>query len=45
VKPALKPAQFHIGNPGKRLAKKDPWADFFDSCQPLEPALKAIRSL
>jgi DNA primase len=45
VKPALKPAQFHIGNLGKRLAKKDPWADFFDSRQPLEPALKAIRSL
>jgi len=45
VKPALKPAQFHIGNFGKRLAKKDPWADFFDGRQPLEPALKAIRSL
>ena len=45
VKLSLKPSDFHIGNFAKRLAKKDPWADFFESRQPLEGALKAIRSL
>jgi bifunctional non-homologous end joining protein LigD len=45
VRPTLKPADFHIGNFGKRLAKKDPWADFFDSRQSLAEALKAVRGL
>ena len=45
VKPTLKPSDFHIGNFGKRLAKKDPWADFFESRQPLGEALKAVRTL
>src|SRR5262249_34888704 len=45
VKPALKPAQFHIGNFGKRLAKEDASADVFDRRQPPAPALKPIRSL
>jgi bifunctional non-homologous end joining protein LigD len=45
VKPTLEPSDFHIGNFARRLAKKDPWADFFGNRQPLEGALKAIRSL
>jgi bifunctional non-homologous end joining protein LigD len=45
VKPTLSPADFHMGNFAGRLAKKDPWADFFDSRQSLASALKAVRSL
>lgn len=45
VRPDLKPAAFHIGNFGKRLAKPDPWAKFFSSRQSLTRALKAVRSL
>lgn len=45
VKPALVPADFNLGNFGKRLAKKDPWADFFESRQGLEEALRAVRAI
>jgi bifunctional non-homologous end joining protein LigD len=45
VKPSLKPSDFHIGNFGKRLAGRDPWADFFRSRQSLAKAIKAVRSL
>ena len=45
VRPTLKPADFNIGNFAKRLAKQDPWADFDESRQSLDGALRAIRSL
>jgi bifunctional non-homologous end joining protein LigD len=45
VKPTLKPAAFNLGNFGERLAKNDPWADFYDSRQDITGALKAVRSL
>jgi len=45
VRPTLTPSDFNLGNFGKRLAKKDPWADFFESGQPLADALKAVRRL
>lgn len=45
VRPALKPADFNLGNFQERLQKPDPWADFFAARQPLDPALKALRRL
>lgn len=45
VKPTLAPSDFNIGNFGKRLGKKDPWADFFESRQGLKEALRAVRGL
>jgi bifunctional non-homologous end joining protein LigD len=45
VKPTLTPADFNIASLRKRLGKKDPWADFFRTRQPLEGALKAVRAL
>jgi bifunctional non-homologous end joining protein LigD len=45
VRPALKPADFNLGNFANRLEKPDPWADFFKSRQDLKPALKAVRNL
>jgi bifunctional non-homologous end joining protein LigD len=45
VKPTLKPAAFNLGNFSERLAKIDPWADFYDSRQDITGALKAARSL
>ena len=45
VRPTLKPVDFNLGNFAKRLAKPDPWADFFKIRQDLMPALKAVRNL
>jgi len=45
VKPTLKPGDFNLATFEKRLAKPDPWADFFESRQPLAPAIRAVRSL
>jgi len=45
VRPELDPADLNMGNFGKRLARKDPWADFWKSRQPLERAIKAVKSL
>jgi bifunctional non-homologous end joining protein LigD len=45
VKPTLKPSDFNLGNFGKRLKGKDPWADFFRSRQSLGKAMKAVASL
>jgi bifunctional non-homologous end joining protein LigD len=45
VRPALKPADFNLGNFAARLEKPDPWADFFESRQDLKPAIKALKSL
>jgi bifunctional non-homologous end joining protein LigD len=35
VKPSLDPATFNLGNYAKRLAGRDPWADFFEHRQKL----------
>lgn len=45
VREGLDPARFHLGNFEEELAKKDPWADFWKSRQPLERAIRAVRSL
>src|SRR5262249_3686310 len=45
VSPDLDPGDFNLGNFDKRLEKKDPWKDFFDSRQDLKPALKAVKKL
>ena len=45
VRPTLDPGTFNIATFAKRLEKPDPWADFFASRQPLERAMKAVRSL
>jgi bifunctional non-homologous end joining protein LigD len=45
VTPTLDPASFNLGNFGKRLGKSDPWADYFESLQPIAEALKAVRRL
>ena len=45
VKPSLDPADFNISNFDRRLAKPDPWADFWRKRQDLKPALRALKSL
>jgi bifunctional non-homologous end joining protein LigD len=45
VRAGLDPKRFHLGNFGKELAKKDPWADFWKSRQPLERAMEAVKRL
>jgi bifunctional non-homologous end joining protein LigD len=45
VKPSLDPSSFNIGNFSARLKKKDPWDDFFNSRQPLGPAVVRLKRL
>ncbi len=45
VKPTLDPATFNIGNFEKRLAKRDPWAEFFKHRQPLKKAIDRLSRL
>jgi bifunctional non-homologous end joining protein LigD len=46
VKPTLNPSSFNIGNfVGTRLKKKDPWSDFFNSRQALNPAVTRLKQL
>ncbi|MGE5278064.1 MAG: non-homologous end-joining DNA ligase [Acidobacteriota bacterium] len=45
VKPTLTPSDFNLGNFARRLAKKDPWADFFESRQGLKEAMRAVRGI
>ncbi len=45
VNPKLSPGRFNIGNFEKRLAKGDPWAEFWKSRQKLGGALRALRAL
>jgi bifunctional non-homologous end joining protein LigD len=45
VKPSLDPSSFNIGNFSARLKKKDPWDDFFNSRQPLGPAVARLKRL
>jgi DNA primase len=45
VKPTLDPTSFNIGNFQRRLAKNDPWADFFKRRQPLKKAIELLSKL
>jgi bifunctional non-homologous end joining protein LigD len=45
VTPSLDPASFNIGNFEARLKKKDPWADFWPSRQPLKSAIARLKKL
>jgi bifunctional non-homologous end joining protein LigD len=45
VKESIEPAQFNIKNFGQRMAKKDPWRDFFRSRQSLAPAISKLKKL
>jgi bifunctional non-homologous end joining protein LigD len=45
VKEAIEPAQFNIKNFDQRMAKKDPWRDFFKSRQSLAPAISKLTKL
>jgi bifunctional non-homologous end joining protein LigD len=45
VKPTLDPGDFNIANFAKRLDRRDPWADFFQSRQDLKPSIQALKHL
>ena len=45
VRPDLDPTSFNLGTIGARLARPDPWADFFESRQPLDDAIRAVAGL
>ena len=45
VKPTLDPTEFNISNFDRRLAKRDPWADFWKHRQSLKPAMTALKRL
>lgn len=45
VDPSLDPGDFNMSNFDKRLAKPDPWAEFFKVRQSIERAMKAVRAL
>jgi bifunctional non-homologous end joining protein LigD len=45
VRPTLDPSDFNLGNFGQRLAKKDPWEDFFANRQSLARAFRAVKNL
>jgi bifunctional non-homologous end joining protein LigD len=45
VKESIEPAQFNIKNFAQRMAKKDPWKDFFKSRQSLGPAISKLKKL
>jgi bifunctional non-homologous end joining protein LigD len=45
VKPTLAPSTFNLATIAKRLAKPDPWKDFFRRRQALGPAMRAVAKL
>lgn len=45
LKPTLDPSSFNLSNFGKRLKRKDPWSEFFDSRQSLNGVLRAVKTL
>lgn len=45
VDPKLDPGTFNMATFAKRLARPDPWADFFKVRQDLKPALEALKRL
>jgi bifunctional non-homologous end joining protein LigD len=45
VREDFDPAQFHMASFEKRLARPDPWKDFWKVRQSLDKAMKAVRNL
>lgn len=45
VTPSLNPAGFNLATFANRLAKPDPWADFFRHRQSLQPAIRGLKKL
>jgi bifunctional non-homologous end joining protein LigD len=45
VRPSLVPSDFNIGNIQRRVARADPWKDFFRTRQSLEPAVARLAKL
>jgi len=45
LKATLDPTAFNMGNFTKRLKKKDPWKEFFQSRQSLKDAVRAVKAL
>ncbi len=45
VTPKLNPSSLNLGNFRTRLAKEDPWADFFSSRQSLSAAIERLKAI
>ena len=45
LKPTLDPASFNLRSFGKRLRRKDPWKEFFQSRQSLKDATRSVKAL
>ena len=45
VKPSLNPGDFNIGNYKKRLARRDPWEDFFRTRQSIKSAVRQLTKI
>jgi bifunctional non-homologous end joining protein LigD len=45
LKPSLNPADFNLGNYGKRFKGSDPWKDFFKNRQSLKTAAQLLKKL
>jgi bifunctional non-homologous end joining protein LigD len=45
VKPTLDPGDFNMANFDRRLAKPDPWGEFWKHRQDLKSALAALKRL
>src|SRR5206468_7803081 len=45
VKPTLDPAAFTIRTIGRRVERRDPWAEFARSCQPFRPVMTAVARM
>jgi bifunctional non-homologous end joining protein LigD len=45
VRPSLDPTRFTIRTIAARIARPDPWRDFFRRRQPLAPALAAVARM
>jgi bifunctional non-homologous end joining protein LigD len=45
VQPSLDPSKFNLGNFRARFEKKNPWADFFTSRQPLRNAMQRMKKI
>ena len=45
LKGTLDPSSFNLGNFAKRLKRKDPWKDFFQSRQSLKEAARSVKTL
>jgi DNA primase len=45
VKPTLIPSDFNMRNFAEWAKRADPWAEFFESRQPLGDAIRALKKL